>query len=311
MSGSTAVVHLVRRGNAAQLFEAFMSSYEREAAGHDHELVLLLKGFESPAELEPYRRRAGQLVGREVQVDDSGGDLAAYLAAARQLPHDRLLLLNSHATIASPDWLGLLSGGLDDPGTGMVGATGSWASNRSLLLWRLGLPNGYRTALADRRDLSATLGSIEGGTTRTRSGRLMTLVYGPVTLAGYPGFPAPHVRTNGFLIDREVLLSMRFGGLRTKRLAHRFEAGRASFTNQLARRGLTPRVVCCDGRALAPPDWPDANVFWQGDQRNLLIADNQTRAYDGATAAGRDALARLAWGEAARRCAAERAAGSA
>jgi hypothetical protein len=300
MTAQIAAVHLVRRGNDPHHFESFITSYERHAAGRDHELVLLFKGFEAGDELEFYRRRAAPFAPREVRVGDDGADLHTYLAAAASLPHERLCLLNSYVTIESSQWLSRLSAALDEPGVGAVGASGSWASNRSLLFWRLRLPNGYGMALADRRRLIATLGTIEGGSRPARASRAQGIAYAPITIAAYPGFPAPHVRTNGLLIDRELLLSLRFARLRTKRAAHRFEAGRMSILKQLERRGLATRIVGCDGRALDPAEWADAEIFWQGNQGNLLIADNQTRAYNGTTTAGRDVLARLAWGSAAR-----------
>jgi hypothetical protein len=129
---------------------------------------------------------------------------------------------------------------------------------------------------------------------------LRTLSYLPGQVATHPAFPAPHVRTNGFLIERRTLLSLRTGKLSSKIHTHRFEGGRRSMTAQLAARGLRALVVGRDGSVLDPDRWPDGEIFWQGGQRNLLIADNQSQQYDRATPAGREVLARLAWGEQAR-----------
>jgi hypothetical protein len=46
--------------------------------------------------------------------------------------------------------------------------------------------------------------------------------------------------------------------------------------------------------------WHESEVFWQGRQRNLLVADNQTIRYETVDAAQRTFLSRFAWGERAR-----------
>jgi hypothetical protein len=301
VSPSTAVVHLVRQANGMEPFEAFMRSFEQHEAGHEHELVLLFKGFESPAALAPYRRLADGVAAEELHVPDDGLDLTAYLAAARQLPHRRLCFVNSYTTIVVRGWLGLLSHALDERRAGVVGATGSWGSHRSFALSLLRLPNGYRGALGDRRIMGPAFRSVG---TAPQLGRLSRIAKAardlPREIVGYPGFPAPHVRTNAFLIDRELLLALRAGRLGTKSGAYRFEGGRHGMTAQVAGRGLTPLIVGRDGEALPPERWPEADIFWQGTQRDLLVADNQTRAYAEGTPAQRLALARYAWGDRAR-----------
>jgi hypothetical protein len=293
----TALVHLVRRANGLEPFEAFLASYDRHDAGLEHELVLLFKGFDSVAELAPYRALAGARVSGELQVPDDGLDLAAYMTAAQELSHDRLCFVNSFSTIEAPDWLRLLSSGLDRPGVGVAGATGSWGSHRSFALFLLRLPNGYRGALENGDAVASALRS----TGAARELGLVQRLYRaardiPRVLIGFPGFPAPHVRTNAFLIDRERLLSLRVGTLRNKSESYRFEGGTRGLTGQIRQAGLDALVVGRDGDPLAPDRWPDADIFWQRRQRDLLVADNQTRAYEHGTPAQRDALARYAWG---------------
>ena len=50
------------------------------------------------------------------------------------------MLLNSHSEILSPDWLAELDRALDQPRSGLVGATGSWASTRSWVLHSYSYP---------------------------------------------------------------------------------------------------------------------------------------------------------------------------
>lgn len=301
MSAATAVVHLVWGPAGHEPFERFVAAYRRLEAQEEHDLVLLLNGVEDPADLAGYRSRAAGLTAQEIILPGRSLDLPAYLAAARELPHERVCLLNSYAEPLADGWLRMLCAPLADPATGAAAASGSWASHRSFALSLLRLPNGYRGTLGDRRLMNPALRSVSTapkvgiGQRAVRAARDL-----PGEITAYPGFPAPHLRTNAFVIGRELLLSLKDGRLDTKQATYRFEAGRASMTAQLRERGLAPVVVSRDGAARTHEDWPEADVFWQGAQAQLLVADNQTRQYDEGGPAVREALSRYAWGPRAR-----------
>jgi len=301
MSPPVAVVHLVRHANGLEPLDAFLASYERYDAGCEHDLVLLCKGFPDADALAPVRRRARGLVVHELTIADAGFDLTAYLAAARELPHERLFFLNSYSELLAPRWLSMLCAPLAGDRAGAAAASGSWASRRSFALSLMRLPNGYHGTLGDRRLITPALRSVS---TAPRVGPARRLARAasdlPGQLATYAGFPSPHLRTNAFAIGRELLLSLETGALDSKNATYRFEAGRGSLTAQLDRRRLTTTVVGRDGVARTSASWPDADVFWQGDQSQLLVADNQTRQYQTGSPAVREALARFAWGPRAR-----------
>jgi len=109
-------------------------------------------------------------------------------------------------------------------------------------------------------------------------------------------FPNAHLRTNGFAMRRSEFQSLDFGPLATKRDCNRFEAGPNSLTRQVLKRGQEVRMVAASG-PVAPEDWASVMGFRTGDQQDLLISDNRTRAYDSASNKKRRHLANLAWGE--------------
>lgn len=109
-------------------------------------------------------------------------------------------------------------------------------------------------------------------------------------------FPNIHIRTNGFLIRRDVFLSLDFGPLATKRDCNQFEAGPDSLTRQLMRRELVARVVDSNGAAFVPAEWPVSRTFRSGRQENLLISDNRTRKYTRSLFRRRRKLATESWG---------------
>ena len=111
-------------------------------------------------------------------------------------------------------------------------------------------------------------------------------------------FPNYHIRTNGFLISRELLLRFEFWEMREKSDVHRFEFGPMGLTQRVMQMGLNPYVVDCDGVAYAKEDWASSRTFRSGSQEKLLIADNQTNIYAQADAEMREWLSRLAWSQA-------------
>jgi hypothetical protein len=293
-----ALVHLVRHANGLAPFEAFMASYERFDAGREHDLVLLLKGFPGEAAAAPYLERAAGA--RALHVSDEGLDLGAYLTAAARLEHRYVAFANSFSEVLAGDWLGLLSAPVER-GAGAAGATGSWGGGLSYKLYQVGFPGGYADVFDDRRAVRKTMHEISGTPDRGDVVHWIgNVVYTLRDAHGLTLFPAVHLRTNAFVIEREVLLSLRTGRLGSKRGVYRLESGRGNLTAQLTARGRPPVVVDRHGVVREGAEWPQADVFWQARQQDLLVADNQTRSYADGPAHHRDVLSRFAWGLAAR-----------
>jgi hypothetical protein len=298
VSGSTAVVHLIRRVNGVEPFDEFMTSYERHDAGRDHDLVLLFKGFESPDELAPYRRRAAGHKTDEIHISDAGIDVSAYLEAARRLSHRRICVMNSWTTPLSGGWLDALESTLDRPDAGIAGATGSWASHRSAWTSRLGLPNGYGGKLPDLRPMVRAMQTVDIEEPPRLPARLKAAARGvPSAILAHPGFPSPHIRITACAIDRELLLSLRSGRAFSKPASYRLESGHRSWTTQLIQRGLVPYVVGRESGPLPPAEWASADIFWQGAQGDLLAADRKTVSYQRAPESVRAIFAYYAWGK--------------
>jgi hypothetical protein len=296
---SLALVHLVRQANGLEAFERFLESYRRHTAGIEHELVLLFKGFSQPSELDPCRALAADLAPLEVHVSDEGVDLTAYLTAARTLEHDRVCFVNSFSRILTDRWLELLSKALDEPGTGIAGATGSWGSHKAGALLMLRLSSGLGKDF-DYPEMLVALRQLGGDQPLARTRPLTVAAELARTLVHYPGFPAVHIRTNAFVLDRRLLLDVVPEPIPGKDAAYRLEAGNRSLTSRIEKRGLRAVVVTRDGVARGSDAWPDADVFWQAGQKDLMVADNQTTIYDNATPEQRRALCRYAWGTQAR-----------
>lgn len=302
---SLCVVHLVRKVNGEAPLRSFLDSYRAHPAGAAHDLVLLLKGFDSPADSKPHRVLAADVCDRWVAVGDEGFDIGAYLAAARELPHGWLCFVNSFSRILADGWLGHMERPLRAPDVGLVGATGSWASPLTLTRYELGLGGAYAAVQGDRRRTLARLASLDpatsvGGKRARRLAWVLPMARSVARrLVGFEPFPAHHVRTNGFLVSSDTLAALPAAHERDKLAVHRFEHGRSSLTRRIQAKGLRAIVVGRDGHEYDQDAWHRSYTFRQGDQENLLIADKQTEVYANADAELRAILSRFAWGPAA------------
>ncbi len=296
------VVHLVRRTNDIDVFRRFLDSYRRHAAGAPHELVLVFKGFDDERSSESHRQLAADVCSRWLTVPDDGFDLGAYSRAARALPHRRLVFLNSFSVILVENWLELLAEPAHDPRVGAVSASGSWGSQASHLRYGLGLGGPYARVFGDRASTEGVFADLTAAgeeSERQASGARRRLDFA-TTLArqavGFPPFPAVHLRTNGLLIGRETWLRACRTVPRDKLSAHRLESGRGGVTARLRASGLDVVVVGRDARAYGHAEWPASRTFWQGDQENLLVGDNQTWSYRVGDDLRRRVLSGYAWG---------------
>lgn len=255
----TCVVHIVWAPLGVEPLERFAASYRAHPAEAEHRLVLLLKGISRGTVTVRLRELADELNAERLEVPATGLDLDSYLAAARLLEAHTLCFLNSSSEILAEGWLASLSRALEFHGVGLVGATASFESALS----------------AAPRPLR------------------------PMLRRHYQPFPNPHVRTNAFMIERDLMLALDWPRTGRKRLALELESGRGSITRQVWARGLQALVVGRDGTSYECTRWHASRTFRSGSQENLLIADNRTRQYAEADAARRSQLARLAWGDSA------------
>jgi hypothetical protein len=269
-----ALAHLVWAPLGPEPLRAFVRSYRDHPAGAEHELIVVLNGLGSPGSLTHAQLQA-ELEGVEhtlLELERPMLDLAAYLEASRFARQETICFVNSYGVVLADRWLGHLGQALALPDVGLAGATGNWESQAE---WRRGAPRHWPVQLLSRR----------------------------AARRDYPRFPNPHVRTSTFAIDRRLLLGMQLPPVRDKRDAYLIESGYASLTRRVQRRALRAVVVDRTGRVYDPPEWPSSRTFRSGGQENLLVSDNQTRAFAMAPPALRRQLARDSWGRRPRRTA--------
>lgn len=267
------VVHLVRACNGLEPFQRFLNSYLRYSNAAAHDLLLVYKGFNDPDHLAQFRSQVKRLPTRALCISDYGYDLRAYYLAAKNWNYTFLSFFNSFSEILADRWLDIMLNQASKEQIGLVGATGSFESPFSMLI----------------SDHSRPAFSL--------SERILTFLRSQIARIYFRPFPNPHIRTNAFMISRDLMLKTWPKCIFSKRMAYAFESGRYGLTQRIVCAGFKALVVGIDGLPYEQQDWPISRTFRQGDQENLLVADNQTRQYALASTQERKRLSARAWGE--------------
>jgi hypothetical protein len=305
------VVHLVRAANDYAAYERFIESLRLSPPGDEYDFVLAMKGFASSSMVDPYLRAARHLGPEVVFLSDHGYDLNTYFEVVRRIGPRQYCFLNSYSVVLAPGWLASMRDAHRLADVGLVGATGSWASQLSQMLLRWGAPSAYREIFGSRKALDVLAQVDREGTTVTAHPRPDDFWHELTRYARhapkfavetirqvlwFERFPARHIRTNAFMIDGAFLMGLQFPDVSSKTNAYRIESGRRSLTHQILSRGSRAVVVDKHGILYDADQWHLARTFWQGDQEGLLVADNQTRKYDHGSPVRRRTLAQFAWG---------------
>ena len=275
------VVHLIWYPLGTEPFRNFISSYCKYKSGHPHELVLLFNGFSNAEDMLPYLQIIEEKKIPYQKLVSNGGrqDLEVYFWAAAQLESTYLLFLNSYSQFLAEGWLEKYMQQSDNPRIGIVGATGSWQSYyRSVFInndWKW---NNTKSPRENFRKFKLLI----------KASFYWKLLF--------PDFPNPHIRTNAFMIRRELMTSLKLKKLKNKFAAYQLESGYNSVTSQVLQKGFEAIVIDRFGKSYKKREWVQSKVFWMESQQDLLVSDNQTRMYDLADEETRNKLSFLAWG---------------
>lgn len=123
-----AAAYLARMAEGLEPLKRFVQSYLRHSAGVEHDLVVIYKGYSRSGSFEDARAVFASIPHRAIEVSDEGFDIGAYLAVAPQLEHDYICFMNTFTEIEADGWLLNLYRHASSPGTGVVGAMGSYES---------------------------------------------------------------------------------------------------------------------------------------------------------------------------------------
>ena len=259
MSG-ICVVHLVWAPLGIDPFKKFLASYVGNCGGIDHDLLVVFNGFSKKHQPGEYRLLLDGIKHESLTLPRRTLDISAYFTAAQNCGHQYFCFLNSYSVVLDTDWLAKMYAHAARADVGLVGATGSHQSLYSSL---------QRSMQNPRK--SYFLRRVAGEYLRRYS---LTRFH-----TNFDPFPNPHIRTNAFMIQRDIMLRLERGRLRTKLDTNKFESGKNNMTRQVLAMNLKALVVGRDGNAYEKEQWYESRTFRSGNQSNLLIADNRTSQY--------------------------------
>jgi hypothetical protein len=261
-----ALVYLARGADGGlPAAKAFFEAYCAYPPRCPHELIVITKGWSGIAGRDEVEQLVQANGARLVDLPDDGFDWGAYMRLAPLLKHTWVCFLNTHSRPCVDGWLNLLRVTAEAPGMhiGAVSATASWET----LVPFIPLPSvnaKYNNPLVYPLRL------------------IRNTVRFVTNIRDFPPFPNPHLRSNAFIVLRELFVDFAAAQQipRCKRDALKLESGRAGFSAFLGTRGLKMLVAGADGRVYGPKEWVDSGTFRVPRQPNLLVADNQTIAYE-------------------------------
>jgi hypothetical protein len=323
-----AVVYLVRHAEGARPVTNFIESFKRHPPGIAHDCIAVRKGF--PPGNSALDKVLKRVFLHSISLSDDGFDINAYAKAAAQIPHKHVVFLNTFSEITSDDWLRKLHSAFAEPTVGIAGATGSYESLLSSMKrvqkgWWLfqnqGIPKpaafrrlfqAIRTRLPKRlatRLVATAISYFAARTSRPNYDRTLDDKFETywaneigsggalARLKDMPAFPNPHIRTNAFMIERQVFLDALPESIDTKNDSYLFESGPDGLTQRILQRGLKIVVVGANGNIYTMDQWAESGTFRFGGQRNLLVKDNLTRAFQDMNAVEQDAFTAMTWGD--------------
>ena len=292
--------------------------------GCPHDLVIIYKGFEQEADLAAARTTFSGLSHAEIRVGDEHFDIGSYLNAAAQVEADYVCCVNTHTQILAPHWLRHLRSAMTDPTIGLAGPHASFESLYDSLgitskaVWLSGVEIvPYDQKLADYFRFVVAVHAPNFLTGKpTWRGWLPEYRYrrleakwdafwrsncqpGSVYdfLEGFPRFPNPHIRSNGFMLERKTLLNFFPLIEPTKKAAYGFESGPESLPAKILSSGRRLALVDRNGVVYDQDRWPESNTFRLGTQENIMIGDNQTRSFDALSKQERATHVMMTWGD--------------
>jgi hypothetical protein len=199
----------------------FWESYIDHAPGMDHDVIIIWKNFIGVDHLNV----SGKFNVRHVVVSDQGRDIDAYFKVSKMFDYDAFVFLNSWSEIHKNDWLKTMHDAMRD-GVGLVGAFSSLESHR------LNIINKFRKIWGQSPFPEKFLLLVHACYRWIRLG---------IRVPPYPNF---HVRTNGFMIRKEVMMQIHRPLIFDKIDAWKFESGHDNMTRQIRRMGY--EIVCLD-----------------------------------------------------------------
>jgi hypothetical protein len=210
MQNRIAVVYLVWLPYDISLLDGFLKSYKEYKSNVAHDLYVIFNGRVADSNIDEHLRLIQLNCDTRVNYLElpGGQDIDAYFFAASQIKHELILFFNSFSKITAHSWLEAYCDNLKKE-VGLISATGSYQS--------------YYSAVFQTNNLLPDFQ--KGIVANFRKYKLFVKAFFYWRFLFKP-FPNPHIRTNAFMVRRELFLQLKHKRLKSKFEAYQFESGR-------------------------------------------------------------------------------------
>jgi hypothetical protein len=274
------LVYLCRgKGAGLGAAERFIDHYCEYDPGCEHDLVVVFKGWDkAQAQVkQELMLRFQSLAAKVVELDDDGFDWGAYMRVSVILQTDFICFLNSFSRPLGHLWLKYMYQSIKVKDVGICGATAAYKA------WRFSWPP------FELRFLPAIMYPLRV---------IRRLVNNCLLFGSYPSEYCPHLRSNGFAVERDSFLNFASSNAipQSKRDCYRLESGVGSYSNYVL--SLNQKLVLVDkfGTYYDTDDWIRSNTYCCPGQPGLCIADNNTDSYDKQDISGKRRMEFDVWG---------------
>jgi hypothetical protein len=278
------VIYLARvEGGGWSSIQEFLTNQKHNLAHSDCGVAIVMKGRMTYEQRSWIQQQAKVCAATCYDLPDDGLDWGAYIRIAKMVNYEWLLLLNTHSRPQSDLWLTYYKEMLvdDDPKLGAVAASASYESH--LPTWNRPLTK------------QTIMGLVAQMLWRVVSYWPKKLLY----KQHFAAFPNPHLRSNALMLRRRNFLEFisRSDFPQSKQDVLKMESGLFGLSQFLKNQGLSLKILGKHGQTWDITQAHTSETFRLGNQRNLLISDNQTRFYQNASDALRRNLRIITWGE--------------
>ena len=278
---NVSVVYLAWLPFGIGYFKQFINSYLKYDAGYPHDLIIAFNGvaIDHPDKKETYIEylQNNGIHNYKCLYFKAGQDVETYRKVAAALNSDYVLFFNTYTQVKASNWLRFYIDNQSE-NIGIIGATGSYASYLRSINMKI-----KRDFFSDA-SMKKKFGYIK-----------YILKLNLLFRYKFGKYPNPHIRTTAFFIKRELFCDLYFKKPKNKTEAYFFENGTKGLTKQILNRGLHCIIIDKSGKSYPIEQWPNSFTFWQGNQENLLISDNQTLKFEQGSPELKKILCREAW----------------
>ena len=272
--------------NAAK---TFIESYKKHPAGYPHHLIIAAKAWNTmPEEYQELKRLAEELNAIVIDLPDDGFEFTAYYRCALNLHSDFILCMTSSSVIQADNWLEKFAQKINDNKLlKMIGTCGSWAPTPKydMIEWSQ-LKKQYT-----KKDLKYYYDKYLY--------KIKCLLQYIKYKNQFSNFPNYHIRTNAFIIDRNLYIEYfnQKHKPKTKMDCYCYESGKFSLTNYICSNNYKLGILGKDNILYNKKDWNKSRTFCAQDTSNIIIRDKYDTYFKNLSSIKRCIYEKIIWGE--------------